>query len=88
MYILWCLDIKNQEVFYNENINWVEILWGMPVIIQEWILLTSSPWMNKFLMNIEVNRLCEISFQHLREKKKQTLILHFLCMLRFVILLV
>ena len=88
MYILWSLDIKNQEVFYHENINRGEILWGMLVIIQEWILMTSSPRMNKFLMNTEVNWLCEISFQHLREKEKQTLILQFLCVLRFVILLV
>lgn len=35
MYILWSLDIKNQEVFYHENINRGDVLWGMPVIIQE-----------------------------------------------------
>ena len=35
MYILWSLVIKNQEVFYCENINQGDVLWGMPVIIQE-----------------------------------------------------
>ena len=35
MYILWSLDIKNQEIFYRENIIWGDVLWVMPVIIQE-----------------------------------------------------
>jgi hypothetical protein len=32
------LDIKYQEVFYHENINLRNVLWGMLVIIQEPIL--------------------------------------------------
>jgi hypothetical protein len=32
MYIPWSLDIKNQEVFYQENVNHADILWGMPVL--------------------------------------------------------
>ena len=35
MYFLWSLDIKNQEVFYHENINWGDFLWSVRVIIQE-----------------------------------------------------
>ena len=31
MYILWSLDIKNQVVFYRENVNRVDVLHGMPV---------------------------------------------------------
>jgi hypothetical protein len=31
MYILWGLDIKNQEAFYQENVNRADVLHGMLV---------------------------------------------------------
>jgi hypothetical protein len=31
MYVLWSLDRKKQEVFYQENFNWGDVLRGMLV---------------------------------------------------------
>jgi hypothetical protein len=35
-YILWSLDIKNQEAFYQGNVNWGDVLQGMPVIVNNY----------------------------------------------------
>jgi len=40
MYIPLSLDIKNQEVFYQENVNHADILWGMPVLDKKYLSAT------------------------------------------------